>query len=65
MAVRITLDPDRCTGHGRCYAVAPVVFGADDGGYGTVLSAEVAAADEDDARRGAINCPEDAISIED
>ena len=63
--MRITLDGTRCTGHGRCYVVAPAVFDADDDGYGVVRNgAEVAQGDERAARRGAANCPEDAITLE-
>ena len=61
--MRITLDRTRCTGHGRCYAVAPGVFDGDDDGYGVVIRAEVAPDDEQEARRGATNCPEDAITL--
>ena len=62
--MRITLDRSRCTGHGRCYAVAPTVFDSDDDGYGVVRRSEVDPADEQEARRGVANCPEDAIAIE-
>ena len=63
--MRITLDRTRCTGHGRCYAVAPAVFDADDDGYGVVRDGgEVAPGDEQSARRGVANCPEDAISLD-
>lgn len=62
--MRITLDRTRCTGHGRCYTVAPEVFDADDDGYGVLRTSDVAPGDEGPARRGAANCPEDAISLE-
>ena len=62
--MRITLDAGRCTGHGRCYALVPALFDADDGGYGVVRQAEVPAGGEDEARRGVANCPEDAISVD-
>jgi ferredoxin len=63
--MRITLDRTRCTGHGRCHVTAPAVFDADDDGYGVVRSeGAVAAGHEHDARRGAANCPEDAITLE-
>ena len=35
--MRARIDNDKCTGHGRCYTLAPEVFGEDDEGYGTVL----------------------------
>jgi ferredoxin len=63
--MRITLDRTRCTGHGRCYVVAAAVFDADDDGYGLVRTeGEVAPGDEPAARRGAANCPEDAITLD-
>jgi ferredoxin len=62
--MRITLDRERCTGHGRCYVVAPDIFTADDDGY-CVLRADAVAEDlEPAARRAVANCPEDAISID-
>jgi ferredoxin len=27
---RVSVDADRCTGHGRCYTLAPDVFDADE-----------------------------------
>lgn len=61
--MRITLDRQRCTGHGRCYALAPDVFDADADGYGVVRREDVADEVHDAARQGAHNCPEDAIEI--
>jgi ferredoxin len=63
MGMRIRIDEDRCTGHGRCYALAPRVFEPDDDGNGRVISADVAPELEDEARSGARNCPEEAITI--
>jgi len=34
--VRIVLDSDLCTGHGRCYSLAPELFDADDEGHSVV-----------------------------
>ncbi|MGZ4712172.1 MAG: ferredoxin [Acidimicrobiia bacterium] len=63
--MRVAVDVDVCTGHGRCYALAPEVFGADDFGHCELLVADgvVPAALEDQARLGRDNCPEQAISI--
>lgn len=63
MSVRVQLDRERCQGHGRCYVLAPAVFASDDDGYGTVVSEEVPPELEDAARKGANNCPEDAITV--
>ncbi len=63
--MRIVLDDDVCTGHGRCYAVAPEVFDADDAGHCVVRAegGEVPADLADKARAGAANCPEGALTI--
>ena len=34
--MRIRIDPERCQGHSRCYAIAPDLFDADDYGTATV-----------------------------
>jgi ferredoxin len=61
--VRIQLDVEKCTGHGRCYALAGEVYEPDDEGYCATRSLDVPAALEAAARRGAANCPESAITI--
>jgi ferredoxin len=63
--MRIKIDDDRCTGHGRCYALAPEVFEPDDEGHSIVLHVEVPPELEAKARLGVDNCPEQAISIVD
>jgi len=63
--VKVQINADRCQGHGRCYDLAPELFGEDDEGYGTVLGDGVVPADAEDlARRAAANCPERAIILE-
>jgi len=63
--VRITLDTERCQGHGRCYTLAPDIFDADDYGHAVLLLEEVPAGREHDARSAVENCPEQALAIED
>ncbi|MGQ0830496.1 MAG: ferredoxin [Microthrixaceae bacterium] len=63
--MEIRIDPDRCTGHGRCYALAPALFLADDDGNGQVIDVEVTPEHEVDARRAAGSCPERAVLIDD
>ena len=59
------VDPERCEGHGRCYATAPDVFEPDDLGNGHEIGdGTVAAGLEDKARLAVANCPERAINIE-
>lgn len=62
--VTVRVDPDLCVGHGRCYVLAPDVFGTDEFGHCVVLEAQVGDQLAGDARIGADNCPEQAITIE-
>ncbi len=61
--MRITVDREACTGHGRCYTVAPEVYEADDDGYCVIPSEIVPAGWERQAELGARNCPENAITV--
>ena len=61
--MKVVIDPELCTGHGRCYALAPEVFEADDRGHGLVRSDETAAELEKQAQLAAANCPERAITV--
>jgi ferredoxin len=62
--MRLVIDHDVCTGHGRCYALGPALVGDDDAGYGQVLGdGSVTAADRDLAERLVAACPEGALSL--
>jgi len=61
--IRVQLDRERCQGHGRCYVLASAVFESDDDGYGLTVSETIAADLHEAARKGAGNCPEDAITL--
>jgi len=62
--VKLQIDSERCQGHGRCYDLAPELFGDDDEGYGLVLGdGTVPPGNEQDARRAVANCPERAIEL--
>jgi ferredoxin len=63
--VKVRLDDDLCVGHGRCYALAPELFDADDQGHCVVRHDVVPAGLEEQAATGVANCPEDALSIVD
>ncbi|BAX93270.1 ferredoxin [Mycobacterium shigaense] len=60
---KVSVDPDRCTGHGRCYTLAPDVFDADDVGHCLVRVEDVCNDLESAAKLGEQNCPEQAISL--
>jgi ferredoxin len=62
--VKVQIDPERCQGHGRCYDLAPDLFGDDEEGYGQVLGDGTVSPDaERNARRAVVNCPEHAIEV--
>jgi ferredoxin len=62
--MKLRIDEDICTGHGRCYVLAPELFEPDDYGHGRVLVEEVPDGLADQARLAVSNCPERAISAE-
>jgi ferredoxin len=61
----LSVDADRCTGHGRCYALAPEVFDADDLGHCLIRVADPTGALAQQAANAAQNCPEEAITLSD
>jgi ferredoxin len=63
--MKLTVDAERCTGHGRCYAAAPSLLAYDDEGYVTARGQIVDVPDEhaEAARAAAANCPEQAIEL--
>jgi ferredoxin len=65
--MRLHIDLDRCTGHGRCYSLAPSLFEPDEeDGHGVVLHDGIVPEGEEAAARLAVNnCPERAISLQD
>jgi ferredoxin len=64
--MKLTIDATLCTGHGRCYTLAPDLLSYDDEGFvsqrGTTI--DIAAGDEESAREAAMSCPEGAITID-
>jgi ferredoxin len=62
--MKIRLDDDACVGHGRCYAIAPNVFEADDQGHCVIRIDDVPPDLLEPARAGVANCPEAALSID-
>ena len=64
---RITIDRDKCSGHGRCYTLAAPFFEPDEEGFPVILDEREGA---DDANlslllAAAENCPERAIAVTD
>ncbi|WP_375476518.1 ferredoxin [uncultured Jatrophihabitans sp.] len=60
--MKLSIDPERCQGHGRCVLVSMELFDVDDDGNGVVLIAEPGPEFADDARKAVGSCPEQAIS---
>ncbi|HVA69860.1 MAG TPA: ferredoxin [Acidimicrobiales bacterium] len=64
-AVKVVIDADLCQGQGRCFSIAPSLFGFDDLGSGVVLGDGTLSAETLElARLAQANCPEHAIFIE-
>ena len=62
--MKVQIDPERCQGHGRCYDLAPNLFGDDEEGYGQVLGDGTVPPDrEREAGLAVVNCPEHAIEL--
>ena len=63
--MKISVSESLCSGHGRCYTVAPEVYESDEEGFNALRgeTVEVEAGKEEAARRGADSCPESAITI--
>ena len=60
--MHLSIDPDRCQGHGRCAMINMDLFDVDDDGKGVVMIAEPGDAFADDIARAIATCPELAIS---
>ena len=62
---KLSIDTDRCEGHGRCYDIAPEIFASDDFGHGQVIVDISAGPVDNDAVWQAVQaCPEQAITFE-
>ena len=61
--MKVTVTPGRCQGHARCLAEGPDLYVLDDFGYNSTDIEDVPAALAEQARRGALACPEWALTI--
>lgn len=63
--MKMKVDEELCTGHGRCARFAPNVFRLDDDGYNTDrgTTIEVPMGEEKNATMGMKSCPERAITL--
>ncbi len=62
--LHLTVDPDLCQGHARCYALAPELFDIDDvDGHSQAKPGPVPVELEAKAELAVRSCPERAISL--
>jgi ferredoxin len=62
--MRLRIDADRCTGHGRCYDLAPELFTDDEQGHGQVVVPEPDESQLAAARLAVNSCPERAVILD-
>jgi ferredoxin len=60
--MKVTVDEDRCRGHGMCLTLCPDVFHMHDDGYSVADPSEVPSGLEAAAQDAIENCPEQAIA---
>jgi ferredoxin len=63
LTMRIKVDQALCSGHARCFAVAPDVYVINSDGYNEMPETGVSADKQAQALRGARACPEQAITV--
>ena len=63
--VRLTVHAERCTGHGRCYTLAPDLLDFDDEGFVTLRGQIMDVPDGQltAARDAVAGCPEQAVEL--
>ena len=59
--MRVSVDEDRCAGHGMCLTLCPEVFELNDEGWAVAGPENVPAEFEAATREAIDNCPERAI----
>ena len=64
--MKVVIDTVACSGHGRCYDLAPDLFTDDERGYGQVIGdGLVSDLHRDQADKAIRACPERAITLHD
>lgn len=63
--MKLRVDADLCSGHGRCYTAAPDLLEPDEMGYVSIRGSEIEVPEDqyEFAREAASWCPEQAITI--
>jgi len=65
MAAELSVDAAKCTGHGRCYTMAPDLLSDDEEGFVTLRGSSMPIDDSQlaDAEEAEAACPERAITL--
>ena len=63
--MKLYIDPEQCTGHGRCYRLAPDLLTYDDQGYVSIRGQAINVPEDqiEFAEEAEGTCPEGAISL--
>jgi ferredoxin len=61
--MKVSVDPDLCQGHARCWQICPDVFDLDDEGHASVAIDGVPADLAEKVLEAVRNCPERAITV--
>ncbi|MFE4256516.1 ferredoxin [Streptomyces sp. NPDC056910] len=61
LVMALSIDPQRCQGHGRCALISSALFDVSDEGLGVVLVSEPGPEHAADVAAAVDNCPEMAI----
>ena len=63
--MRLTIDAEMCTGHGRCYTLSPQLLSDDEEALSpSEARRSTSRRSRGAARDAALSCPEGAISID-
>lgn len=60
----VSVNREKCMGHGQCELAAPTVFALDEEGIAFLQVAELTLEEQQQAESAALRCPELAIRIE-
>jgi ferredoxin len=63
MTFSVTVDDQRCQGHGECMSKCPEVFGSDEHGYVVIEIAAIPESFRAGVLHGIDACPEGALSL--
>lgn len=59
--MKVTVDEDRCAGHGMCLTLCPEVFELSDDGWAVATQEDVPEEHQEAVREAIQCCPENAI----